>query len=248
MTMPREQSGDPRRCAPGSDALAAPESGFGHTVREPSRRSNRPYAESRGDPERPFSHSAGHLHPRLPGRRRRPARRAISAIPTVPGSDVLTVSDAITWPAASIPESGHYCFVGLVGNEQDPAPNPTDFNDFDTYRLYIRNNNNVTWRNFNVESNEPNEGDFRAMKFLAPGANARTRRFCLEVLAKLPRGSRLQVEAPLALLQAMQAASPWTIVDGDRGRVPINPHGTPPRLCVLPPEARLPASAARPRP
>ena len=51
------------------------------------------------------------------------------------------------------------------------------------------------------------------------------RRFCLEVLAKLPRGSRLQVEAPLALLQAMQAASPWTIVDGDRGRVPINPHG-----------------------
>jgi hypothetical protein len=146
-------------------------------------------------------------------------------IPTVPGSDVLTVSDAITWPAASIPESGHYCFVGLVGNEQDPAPNPTDFNDFDTYRLYIRNNNNVTWRNFNVESNEPNEGDFRAMKFLAPGANDRTRRFCLEVLAKLPRGSRLQVEAPLALLQAMQAASPWTIVDGDRGRVPINPHG-----------------------
>lgn len=123
------------------------------------------------------------------------------------------------------PESGHYCFVGLVGNEQDPAPNPTDFNDFDTYRLYIRNNNNVTWRNFNVESNEPNEGDFRAMNFLAPGANDRTRRFCLEVLTKLPRGSRLQVEAPLALLQAMQAVSPWTIVEGDKGRVPINPHG-----------------------
>jgi serine protease len=146
-------------------------------------------------------------------------------IPTVPGSDELTVSAPITWPANSIPESGHYCFVGLVGNAQDPAPDPVEFEDFDTYRLYIRNNNNVTWRNFNVDSNQPDEGDFKSMKFIAPGANDRTRRFCLEVLAKLPRGSRLEIEAPLALLQAMQAVTPWTVVTGDVGRVPINPHG-----------------------
>ena len=45
-------------------------------------------------------------------------------IPTVPGSDVLTVSDAITWPAANIPESGHYCFVGLVGTSKTRRPIP----------------------------------------------------------------------------------------------------------------------------
>jgi len=150
-------------------------------------------------------------------------------IPTVPGGDVLTVSDAIPWPAANIPESGHYCFVGLVGNIQDPAPEPAGFGDFDTYRQFIRNNNNVTWRNFNVEGNEPDEGGegYKSMHFLAPGADDMTRRFCLEVIAKLPQGSRVLLEGPLALLQAMQAITPWCPAQDreDIGRVPINPHG-----------------------
>lgn len=149
-------------------------------------------------------------------------------IPTVPGGDVLTVSDPIVWPESEIPESGHYCFVGLVGNAQDPAPDPVVFSDFDVYRDYIRNNNNVTWRNFNVESNEPDEGgeDYKSLRFLAPGADDMTRRFCLEVIAKLPRGSRILLEGPLALLQSMQAISHWSKVECDRARIPINPHAT----------------------
>ncbi|MHB1308702.1 MAG: hypothetical protein ACYDC1_02680 [Limisphaerales bacterium] len=44
-------------------------------------------------------------------------------------------------------------------------------------------------------------------------------------MGKLPRGSRVQLEAPLALLQTMQAFSPWSIARGHIGRIPINPHG-----------------------
>ena len=146
-------------------------------------------------------------------------------IPVVPGADVLTVSEPIVWSAADIPESGHYCFVGLVGNAEDPPPNPVNFTDFDTYRDYIRNNNNVTWRNFNVDSNAPDEGsEFKSLRFLAPGFDDMARRFCLEVIAKLPRGSKCLLEAPLPLLQAMKALSPGAIVEGGVGRIPVNPH------------------------
>jgi hypothetical protein len=136
------------------------------------------------------------------------------------------VSNAIPWLAADIPDSGHYCFVGLVGNEQDPPPDPTSFGDFDNYRSFIRNNNNVTWRNFNVVDDEPGEDGFMEMRFLAPGADDRTRRFCLEVIAKLPSGSRIQLEGPLPLFQAMQTLSGWYVVCGkETARIPINPHG-----------------------
>jgi hypothetical protein len=162
-------------------------------------------------------------------------------IPVVPGADVLTVSDPIVWPAASIPDSGHYCFVGLVGNAEDPAPAPISFSDFDVYRDFIRNNNNVTWRNFNVEENEPNDGEFRALRFLAPGADDRTRRFCLEVIAKLPRGSKCLLEAPVALVQAMRAFTPWTLVKKGMAQIPVNPHGLHRIGCALfPPKFAFP--------
>ncbi|HYO76800.1 MAG TPA: S8 family serine peptidase, partial [Thermoanaerobaculia bacterium] len=42
-------------------------------------------------------------------------------IPSVPTGSVLTVSNAITWPAAAIPATGHYCLVGIIGTANDPA-------------------------------------------------------------------------------------------------------------------------------
>jgi hypothetical protein len=54
-------------------------------------------------------------------------------IPSVPVSNVLTASDAIVWHSADIPASGHYCFVAVAGNAQDPKPDPTTFTSFDQY-------------------------------------------------------------------------------------------------------------------
>ena len=39
-----------------------------------------------------------------------------TTIPTVPTGEVLTVSDAILWPSAQIPATGHYCLVALIGH------------------------------------------------------------------------------------------------------------------------------------
>lgn len=116
-------------------------------------------------------------------------------IPNVPSGEVLTVSDAITWPAADIPAPGHYCFVGLVGNGRDPAPEPADFLNWTNFTNFIQNNNNVTWRNFNVEPPGP-AAEPKALPFLFPGAPDKARRMALEVVGRLPFGSKVTLELP----------------------------------------------------
>jgi serine protease len=151
-------------------------------------------------------------------------------IPNVPSGNVLTVSGAIIWPSAEIPSTGHYCFVGLIGNGADPAPIPADFVDWNNYQNFIRNDNNVTWRNFNVIDNVPDPGadpsGYVAMAFLAPGAPDKARRMRLEVVARLPKDSRALLEMPLAMYDAMQERVPAKF---DKRRhvalVPVNPHG-----------------------
>lgn len=155
-------------------------------------------------------------------------------IPNVPGNDLLTVSDKITWPANKIPGQGHYCFVGLIGNEEDPAPMKTDFNDWDKFRRFIRENNNVTWRNFNVVGNPPPKPPSYApegvegvpLPFIAPGTPEMARIFRLEVVAHLPEGARTWLETPLSFVTAMGERSPFLKLDEKRqvAWLPLNPY------------------------
>ena len=151
-----------------------------------------------------------------------------TVIPSVPMGEQLVCSDAIVWPAAAIPGPGHYCFVGIIGTASDPAPAPADFLDFDNFRTFIRNNNNVTWRNFNVVDNEPDPGlGFVAMPFLVPGWPDRRIRMRLEIEARLPEGARLLLEAPVNFLELAQGLTPFVEVDRETGtaRVPLPVSG-----------------------
>ena len=155
-----------------------------------------------------------------------------ATIPTVPAGDQLTVSDAIAWDASDVPATGHYCFVGVVGTPDDPAPAPAEFGDWATFQRYVRDNNNVTWRNFNVVDNAPDPSDpegFVVLPFLAPGAPDRARAMDLEVLGRLPAGARLFVEMPAHLFDGVAGRAALRggaeRVDDDRIRVPMNPSG-----------------------
>jgi hypothetical protein len=151
-------------------------------------------------------------------------------IPNVPGGDVMTVSTAITWPAANVPGPGHYCFIALVGNAQDPAPNPASFQDLDVYVAFIRNNNSVGWRNFNVVAalvaleGGPGDEGVGGFDFFAPGAGDVDRYFALGVGSRLPPGSHVWLEAPLALFDARLTVERDTR-DPRVGRVAIEPNG-----------------------
>ncbi|MBK7627522.1 MAG: hypothetical protein IPJ16_10095 [Bacteroidales bacterium] len=67
-------------------------------------------------------------------------------------AETLTVSNELIWD--TVPVTGHYCFVAFVTCDQDPYFDPRKIVDgtwsWARYYNFIRNNNNVTWRNFNV--------------------------------------------------------------------------------------------------
>src|SRR5687767_6214454 len=68
----------------------------------------------------------------------------------VPVGNLLTVTEAIPWPAADIPAPGHYCFVATVGTPDDPVPALSALADWNAFVAFVRDHNGVTWRNFNV--------------------------------------------------------------------------------------------------
>jgi serine protease len=156
-------------------------------------------------------------------------------IPDVPSGDLLTVSEPITWEAEDIPAAGDYSFICLIGNAQDPAPEPAEFLNFPDFRRFIRRNNNVTRRSFNVVSpvfnvvSEPGAdgapADYAALSFLAPGMPNRSLEMQLDVGARLPRGSRLLLDAPASLIDLLQAQVPFDRRGDNRVWLPLNPFG-----------------------
>jgi serine protease len=151
-------------------------------------------------------------------------------LPNVPTGDILTVSPPTTWLEADIPAAGHYCLVGIIGNAEDPAPDPADFLNWDNFRRFIRDNNNVTWRNFNVVDNVPDprvDPDFVVLPFLALGTPDKARRMRLEVVAKLPQKAEAFIEVPVYIQDTFAFHTPFMKLDKRReiSRVPVNPHG-----------------------
>ncbi len=135
---------------------------------------------------------------------------------SVPTGGALTVSDGLLWPAAKLPAPGHYCFVALLDDPTDPAP-PIPLIDpalpltWDDFRGFIRNNNNVAWRNFNVVTSLGGFlGRVGQLPFLvvgAPGEKYLT--FGLEVLQHLPRGSRVWVHLSPEIRGRWKAEKAW---------------------------------------
>lgn len=158
-----------------------------------------------------------------------------ATLPAVPPGGLLTVFDEITWSAANIPAAGHYCFIGIVGSAEDPAPTiPADI-AWEDFRRIIRDNNNVTWRNFNVVDIEPDPDigitppEFAAMDFMVPGAPDGQQQMQIDVGAQLPEDSRVMLEVPRAMYDQMAYRLPFRPEDVDVSkksiRFAMNPHG-----------------------
>ena len=122
-------------------------------------------------------------------------------LPGVPVGEVLTVSAPLTWPSAQIPGEGHYCIVAILSTAGDPGPSPTDFLNWTNFQTFIRENNNVTWRNFNVVDSDPSPdadpAGFVALPFVVAGAPDEAREFAVELLSRVPGKAELLLELPL---------------------------------------------------
>ncbi len=119
----------------------------------------------------------------------------------VPQGDTLVVAPELVWPEPGIPGEGHYCFVGILDHPIDPAPPlPTTFTSFSSF---VRNQNNVTWRNFNVvdDIEDPSADPF-AGPFLIANFPDQRRAFDFVIEQRLSGGVRAAVELPLELVKA----------------------------------------------
>ena len=101
----------------------------------------------------------------------------------------------------------------------------------------IRNQNNVTWRNFNVVDEIPDpDHDPAALPFLIAGAPDRARDFELQIVRNLPRDARLQLEVPLGLAAKLRRGRLWKVqIDRERRLALID----------LPPLPRIDLGAVR---
>lgn len=142
---------------------------------------------------------------------------------SVPAGDALVVAGPITWPSAQIPASGHYCFVGILNQASDPAPLVPPPTHWDGFRAFIRNNNNVTWRNFNVIDDV---SDSSIQMFKISGAPDRTRLFDVEIIRRLPEKVDVVLEMPLALFAKLPHKSFLTVgIDRHKNIARLNlPH------------------------
>lgn len=105
------------------------------------------------------------------------------AVPSV-APDAVAYGGPLVW-AEGIPERGHYCFVGLLRNAQDPSPDLASITDASSFHDIIRLNNNAVWKNFDVENLFA--GGYARIEFQIRGWPRRALKGDLEIdLAALP--------------------------------------------------------------
>lgn len=168
----------------------------------------------------------------------------VTAPVNVPMGDTLVVTDPLTWAELDIPGEGHYCLVGILDHPADPAPLLPSPTDWDGFRAFIRNQNNVTWRNFNVIDDvfdpdaDPSVQDFLIANF--PDAR---RYFDFVIERRIPRSVQVWLEVPMQIAKAFLRDLDLKVkVDQENQRVrmllPAASRMVVPRV-LLPAKARL---------
>lgn len=103
------------------------------------------------------------------------------------------VAGPVIWPAAQVPAVGHYCLIGVVNSTRDPITIPGAFSTVTDYLNFIRNHNNICYRNTDVEDMLPGV-PVPPYTFMLRGLPKKTAHFRLEVRHRLPKGAKVEVE------------------------------------------------------
>jgi serine protease len=151
-------------------------------------------------------------------------RIGIIHVGNVPEGNRLTIAGPLRWLSTDIPRTGHYCFIAIVNHPLDPAPAAPNLVDFTNFEAYIRDNNNVTWRNFNVIENIPPDTipspqfkGFVPLPFLIVGAPDQRRPMDIEIIRDLPHDATLILEAPSYLPELLKTPKNALEVDEKSG-------------------------------
>lgn len=121
----------------------------------------------------------------------------------VVAQDQFLVAGPLEWPTSVQPAArGHYCLVAILGNTQDPKPDHTVIVTAGDYHNFVRNSNNVVWKNFDID--DIFGGTFQKMEFHIQGWPRKALASDLEVDL---RGLPATVEVELRILKRLTAGT-----------------------------------------
>jgi hypothetical protein len=110
--------------------------------------------------------------------------------------------------------------VAILSTAGDAGPAPTDFLNWNNFQIFIRENNNVTWRNFNVVDNDPapdaDPAGFVALPFVVAGAPDEAREFVVELATRVSADAEVLLELPLRFARDFNADLNIETVDEKR--------------------------------
>ncbi len=165
-------------------------------------------------------------------------------VASVPVGDTLVVTDPLTWAEADIPAEGHYCFIGVAGSADDPAPPLPSATDWNGFASFIKNQNNVAWRNFNVVDaiEDPDQDPYLA-GFLIANFPDQRRLFDFVIEQRLAERVNVKLELPLQIMKPFVSGLDVDFKVDRRRRTAIIDLPRSQRLSIrnvaLPSEARL---------
>lgn len=161
--------------------------------------------------------------------------------PEIPNGDLLIVSEPLIWPEPEMPDDDTYSLIALLTTPDDPTIIPPQFKTMDDYLSFVADNRNTGVKNLNVVAYDPatsreypDDKEYIAMSFIAPGPPDTGRLMQLETELRLPSGSNAWLESPSLLSEHFAAKR-------DVGSIcwlPINPFGR-----TTMPEMLFPASS-----
>lgn len=140
----------------------------------------------------------------------------------VPGE--FLVAGPIPWN--TVPQPGHYCFVAVLGTSGDPKPDIQSIQTVNDFYNFIRQNNNATWKNFDVIYGYP--GGKIKFPFWIQGWPQIAYTSDLEIkLGKLPKEAKVHLQIAKHFRESakpkrMKAAP----AKGRFAKFIITPHGT----------------------
>ena len=90
-----------------------------------------------------------------------------NTLPQVNGGQVSVTQVPFAWSPAPAPRGDHYCTVSAVSTQQHPwsASNIPSFPNSDAFVMWVRNNQNICWRNIWLVSN-PNTPNWDRLDLL----------------------------------------------------------------------------------
>ncbi|MFW9973012.1 MAG: S8 family serine peptidase [Candidatus Odinarchaeota archaeon] len=106
--------------------------------------------------------------------------------------ELRVVDRSIIWQSNQIPRPGNYCLIAVVNSVRDPLEIPNEFASAGEYFDFIRNNNNICFRNISIVELVP--GQPSRYRFIMRGIPQRAARFRLEVRNQLPEDTNIVIE------------------------------------------------------